>query len=309
MKEDQNGNTNSFNRKCFFCSDIISDKKTLEHIIPDSLLGVLGIKESPIHVKNNNSYIYSRIKVPAHNECNSGFGSQYESKVVKLINEPEKLYAYLTEEENEIPIRYSPNDSVTSVFSTWLAKVYYGLFYHDYLKTQDQEWKEISREIIDCKNFDLIKESYKMGYGFYLPSSLFAFRLSSNSEFDLRTFVSPQCIMMKVKRIVLILCIGDGYLVKNYLNNEPLENLRFLMKKLEEEQENYPAYLNALAEILALWRSIPKSPSFIVSDTEILNMSLSTMAANPTKAYAIDKTDLKEYRKIYLDHFFSRTRG
>ncbi len=33
-------------RKCFFCKDRIDGKKTLEHIIPNSLLGKLGIKKN-----------------------------------------------------------------------------------------------------------------------------------------------------------------------------------------------------------------------------------------------------------------------
>lgn len=299
MKKEQNANINNFNRTCFFCSELISGKKTLEHILSDSLLGMMGIKESPLHLVNENcSYIYSIIKVPAHTECNSGFGSQYESKVIKLISNPDKLYTSLVEEEFWIPLRYGPDDSDTAIISTWLAKIYYGLFYHDFLKTEDRGRRELSSEIIGCKNFDFIKDSYKNGYGFYLPSSLFVFRASENSDFDLMTITNPQCILIKVKKIVLILCIGDGFLVKNYLNSEPLENLRAFLKKLEGEQKNYPSHLNALAEILALWSCIPKSPAFMSRDHEIL------LTMSPNRA--IDKMQLQEYRKEYLDQLFRR---
>lgn len=39
---------NEFKNTCFFCSEIINEKKTLEHIIPNGLLGKLGIKEETL---------------------------------------------------------------------------------------------------------------------------------------------------------------------------------------------------------------------------------------------------------------------
>jgi hypothetical protein len=291
-------NLDGFKRKCFFCSKPINGRKTLEHIIPNSLLGKLEIKE--LTLSGNDIYSYSKIKVPAHEECNSGFGSQYESKVIKLLDEPENLYVTLTEEEIGIPIVYSADNSATSIISTWLSKVYYGLFYHDYLKTQDTSWKEISRTIIECSNFDLIRKSYRNGHGFYMPSSLFAFKLSKNSNFDLKTSIIPQCILVKIKNIAFVLCIGDGFLTKNYLNGDPLYKLRAYLNEVVLEQEDFPTHLLAWSEILSLQMCMPKSKSYYCNGNEITNMSLSTMVTNPQEYYAIDENKLEEYRNSIL---------
>jgi hypothetical protein len=49
-------------RTCFFCAERIEEKKTLEHIIPNSLLGKLSIKEKTITGQKETQY--SRVKVP-----------------------------------------------------------------------------------------------------------------------------------------------------------------------------------------------------------------------------------------------------
>ena len=140
---------NNFQKTCFFCSEPIKDqRKTLEHIIPNTLLGKLGIKNEKMNVNGATEYEYSRIKVPAHSKCNSGFGSQYESEVINLLNNSDELYGLLTEEDFGIRLLYSPDESNTSIITTWLMKIYYGLFYHDYLKTSDNNWKEISKNVI-----------------------------------------------------------------------------------------------------------------------------------------------------------------
>jgi hypothetical protein len=111
---------------CFFCSEPINGKKTQEHIIPDSLLGKLGIKQEVLHGKGK--FLYSRIKVPAHKSCNNGFGSQYENEVMRLLDNPNSLFEDLKQEENGVLWLYGADNSATSIISTWLLKIYYGLF-------------------------------------------------------------------------------------------------------------------------------------------------------------------------------------
>lgn len=88
-------------RVCFFCNQIIESKKTLEHIIPNSLLGKLGIKESVLTGRNETQY--SRIKVPAHSNCNSEFGSEYENRVLDLLGDFDSLYDVIIAEESSSP--------------------------------------------------------------------------------------------------------------------------------------------------------------------------------------------------------------
>lgn len=282
---------------CFFCSREISEKKSKEHIIPDSLLGKLGIKNKTL--TGRGEFTYSRLKVPAHAKCNSEFGSRYESEILEYLDYPDRTYETLTEEEKGIAVRYGPDDSTTSKISTWLLKIYYGIFYNDYLKVKDEEWKQISLNIIDTVNFNLVRESYKRNYGFYLPSSLYVFK-TNNSEFNLRTFIFPQTILMQVEGLVFILNICDGFLVKNYLNESHLSNFRRSLKENESENDQFPSGLFACAELVALRMCIPKSPMFIFNEGEVINLSLSTSVENPEEHYKIDNDLLNKTREEVL---------
>ncbi|TXN37742.1 HNH endonuclease [Flagellimonas hymeniacidonis] len=291
---------NNMRRTCFFCSEIIEDKKTQEHIIPDSLLGKLGIKEETVTGKG--VFQYSRVKVPAHKDCNSNFGSEYENEILKLLDEPEKLFEEIKKEESGISIIYSPDNSSTSLISTWLSKIYYGLFYNDYLKIDDLEHKETAEKIINTDNFRMIQNAYKDGVGFCLPSSLYVFE-SDKDFFDLRTFVYPKMIMIKIKKMVFILAIEDGFLTKNYLNEELLSDFRKGLLLEEQRNDKFPLHLYALAEIMALRMCIPKTPSFVYSKKEIMNMSLSTGVKNPEEYYKVDEELIAETRNEILESF------
>lgn len=287
-------------RTCFFCAKEINEKKSLEHIIPDSLLGKMGIKEA--NVTGERATQYSRIKVPAHISCNTGFGSQFENKVLPLLEDPKALYQSICDEELSIPIMYGPSESDTSIITTWLSKIYYGMFYDDYLKTDNKNWKDTCSHIINSSNFNLVRKSYENGYGFQLPSSLFVFE-TKNNQFDLITRVDPSTILLKVDTITLVLCICDGYLTKNYLNNGSLERLRGLVDEQDNINSDFPSHKLALAEIVALRSCIPKTPKFLYSNHEIVNMSLSTTASNPDDVYKIDTDELKKVKGGLLSEF------
>lgn len=288
---------------CFFCSKPIEEKKTQEHVIPDSLLGKLGIKQETLNGKG--AFLYSRIKVPAHKTCNNEFGSQYENEVIRLLDNPVQLFEDLIEEENSILLRYDANKSVTSILSTWLLKIYYGLFYNDYLKVDDVNYKETCEAIINTHNFKIIQNAYKDGVGFYLPSSLFVFQ-SNNDKFDLLTFAYPQAIMIKIKKLVFILLVVDGFLTKNYLNGKQLDSFRKNLLLEEIDDTKFNLQLRAFIELLALRVSIPKKPSFSYSDKEVINMSLSTSVNNPHEYYRIDNellnTNRAEIVKLIFNH-------
>lgn len=285
---------------CFFCNKDIKDKKSFEHIIPDGLLGKMGIKEAK--VTGDRVTQYSRIKVPAHSRCNNEFGSRYEEIVLELLQDTDTLYQAIVDEEGGLPIEYGPSASVSSIMTTWLSKIYYGMFYDDYLKTSNENWKEICLHVIESQNFDLVRKSYEGGYGFQLPSSLFVFQ-SKNSRFDLFTSVNPSTILIKINTITLVLCLCDGYLTKGYLNGETLQQLRDRVTEENLNDSEFPSHKLALSEILALRLCIPKSPSFIYGNHQILNMSFSTMVSNPSEVYKIDVALLKELRIKFLSEF------
>jgi len=182
-------------RVCFFCNQEIEEKKTLEHIIPNSLLGKLGIKEEAVTGRKKTQY--SRIKVPAHSSCNSEFGSEYENRVLNLLEDLDALYETIKQEELGLPMMYGPSLSVSEIITTWLSKIYYGLFYYDLISTQDEEWRDVCSFIISGQNFNYVQTSYKNGHGFQLPSSLYVFK-TSNTNTDLITLVDPSSILFKI---------------------------------------------------------------------------------------------------------------
>ena len=287
-------------RACFFCSKPIEAKKTLEHIIPNSLLGKLGIKEETVTGQKETQY--SRVKVPAHSKCNSEFGSIYENRVMELLDDIDALYESLKSEELSIPMMYMPDESATAIITTWLSKLYYGLFYYDLLTTKDESWKSICSSILGGQNFNYVRSSYENGHGFQLPSSLYVFK-TNNSETDLVTIVNPSSILLKINSLTLILCICDGYLTKNYLNEDILERLREHVRSEDQRDVNFPSHKLAFAEILALRTCIPKTPKFILSDTQIINMSLATAVANPKQYYRIDNDQFELARAEALREF------
>ena len=288
-------------KTCFFCKERINGKKTLEHIIPNSLLGKLGIKEKTITSQLNvDKYAtqYSRVKVPAHQSCNNQFGSDYENRILKLLENPEKLYSQLLEEAG-ILMTYSPDSSLSALITTWLSKIYYGLFYYDLISKKDPQSKDICSSIIKSDNFKFVQSSYKQGYGFQLPSSLYVFK-TKNTETDLVTLVEPSTLLLKIGSLTFVLCICDGFLTQNYLNGHPLEKLRSWMEEEEKLNPNFPVQKLALAEITALRKCIPKNSSFVYSKDQIINMSLSTMAKNPGVEYQINEEHLSNVRRELL---------
>ncbi|MFC4740998.1 hypothetical protein ACFO3U_13425 [Flavobacterium ponti] len=291
-------NKTEFHKKCFFCSKEIEEKKTLEHIIPNSLLAKLKIKEQII--SGNFTTQYSRVKVPAHSVCNNNFGSEYENKILSIIEDKESLYE-LINKNNQLEILYSPSNDNISIITTWLTKIYYGLFYNDLLKTNNLEHKDLCKEIISSQNFKLTQKSYQNGYGFNLPSSLYAFK-SNKNDFNLKTLIFPSSIMLNLEGLILILCIGDGYLTKNYLNTLNIDNLRKYLFE-NDKLNSFPTDLFAFSEITAIRLNIPKQPSFMFTDNEMINLSLNTFVDKPEEYYKIDIDNVEFQRNEILKSF------
>lgn len=284
--------------KCFFCSEEIHGKKTLEHIIPDSLLKKLNLKEQTI--TGDFKTQYSRIKVPAHSTCNSNFGSKFENYIISLLDNSEKLYE-LINKNDQLETIYSPNNDELSMITTWLTKIYYGLFYNDFLKTHNLSHRDICFEIINSHNFKLTQKSYQNGFGFNIPSSLYAFK-TDKKDFNLKTLIFPSSIMINLNGIILVLCIGDGHLTKNYLNNSNLNNLKSYLFE-NNSIDNFPTDLFVFSEITALRLNIPKQPSFIFTENEMINLSLNTFVNNPNEFYKIDLNNQENTRNEILKSF------
>ncbi len=273
MKKEELAN---LKQRCFFCSERITSKRdrTLEHIIPNSLLKQLSLKdkilEGPLHTQ------YSRIKVPAHRVCNNNFGSRYESKALQLLENPAVLAAQIMDKADTLPFFNGPSLDNVDVFSIWLTKIYFGLFYHDYLKTKEEDWKHKCETVISQDLFRLTQQSYYFNNAFLVPSSLFVFK-SATDNFDLRTQLAPNMICIKIKAYTFILCVGDGGLVKYYLDSKRLTAFKAQLDFIEENNENMEArrHIFAYIETLAIYNSLPKNPFYFYNGYQMTNFSFS----------------------------------
>ncbi|WP_201770751.1 hypothetical protein [Nonlabens tegetincola] len=99
------------------------------------------------------------------------------------------------------------------------------------------------------------------------------------------------------------MAIEDGFLTKNYLNEKLLSDFRKGLLLEEQRNDKFPLHLYALAEIIALRMCIPKTPSFVYSNKEIMNMSLSTGVNNPDEYYKVDEELIAETRNEILESF------
>ncbi len=285
-------------KSCFFCGQEIEKNKTLEHIIPNSLLKKLGIKEDILGGKLKIQY--SRVKVPAHQHCNNNFGSQYEKLILEMLDDPERIYNAVINDDGSL--RYGPEFSDVAILRTWMTKIYYGLFYNDYLKTSDEEYRNLCKHIISSKDFNLTRESYSNLYGFNLPSSLYVFKTKDKS-FDLLSIITPSSLMLRINGLILVLCIADGFLCKQYLRGETLADLSHLLEENENNNIDFPSPQVALSEIMALRVNIPKSPSFIFNNKELINLSLNTLVKDPQTHYQVDIDQIEIDRNDFLLSF------
>jgi hypothetical protein len=210
----------------------------------------------------------------------------------------------LSQNRDVTRLSYSPAIDDESVITTWMSKIYYGLFYNDYVKLEDSEWRQICESLLSRQNFKMIQNAYARNYGFSLPSSLFVFK-STDTVFDVKTFVDPMVIMIKIKTLIFVLCIEDGFLTKTYLNNSLLNDFKSRLYKEQKCNPDFPIHLYVLAEILALRINIPKTPKFVISNGRILNTSFMTLASNPETLYAINEDELNISRTEILNRLMS----
>lgn len=291
---------------CFLCGDKIASKAewSPEHIIADEILGHFGIKQHPFQLINGQTITYSRIKIPSHRKCNNEFGSRYEKGVIQMIRNPMKLFSDLRAENCRLPIDMGPSDSITSIITTWMSKIYYGLFYLDNYRANTEEAHDICKYILDSAYFKQVQQSFKHGYGFTLPGSLFALWLpEAVCGWDLTTIPDQSIIMLKINELVLILCIADGCLTRSYLHDENLKKLN--RSCFEFRPRRFSHYL-ALAHVMAHRGNLPKKPSFIFSEDRITNMSFSTSVANPSEFYALDYDKVFQDVRLIMEQFSKR---
>ena len=70
---------------CFFCDLPIVGDASREHIFSNKFLESLDLKLEKVTSSLPRSTLYSKVKIPAHGQCNSGVGSEHEAYTLRLI--------------------------------------------------------------------------------------------------------------------------------------------------------------------------------------------------------------------------------
>lgn len=263
---------------CFFCGEAIEGKSHDEHIIPDKVLEIFNLKNKYLNLLHGGALTYSRLKVDSHSVCNNQFGSRYEEIVIKILKDIDSHKDQLSfmHKSQDIQIGYS--DSLSSILGAWFSKIFYGIIWFEANLKKDigEELRLGLRSFLEEKNFQMMRQSYKVGAGFCLPSSVYyvPLRCVGAIPFDFGTMIDSTIFWLKFDKHLFMSCLGDGQIVSNYLNQSVLSQI--LENEVSDERSLF--YLCPLSHMIATRKAMPKSPLFLLSDNMIINMSLTTSA-------------------------------
>lgn len=265
------------------------------------------------NLKNQNislqcgSITYSRLKVDAHSKCNNEFGSRYEDKVIKILDNLEQYRDDLESMHLGSDILLSPCEGISSLISSWFMKIYYGtIWFQAHLKnSNDIQFKEFQQSLLEDHSFKLMQSAYRMGKGFNLPSSIYYFKLPSIDimPFEQGYMHDPPTYWMKIHENFFMMSIGDGQLCYNYLDSHIVDQIKI---NISNNGQNPLIFLDPLSTLISVRKNLPKSPSFVISDNSIMNMSMMTMSA---KKFEIDENAVNRGRKEIYSQLIGRFSG
>src|SRR5690606_13296793 len=84
-----------------------------------------GLKLQKMNYGSNSETEYSRLKVPAHQKCNSENGSRFENYVLSLLDEMHLNLDVMR--ELHVPAHSKAAAQVKEALCQWMAKIYLGL--------------------------------------------------------------------------------------------------------------------------------------------------------------------------------------
>lgn len=272
-------------RACFFCGKPVDDKNSKEHIIPDSFLDEWNLKNQKMNFFNGEIKTYSRLKVNAHGECNGVFGSRYEDKILSILRDIGQYEDELRSMHEHRVLQGGPDDSCSALLTAWFGKIFYGVLWYQIYQLNNVHFQteEYFESILDNLNFELVRKSYLMTQGFALPSSIYYFKLKDGDliPFDFGFRHADGVFWLKLKNDFFMIAISDGQLCYQFLNSYMIDQFY----KMQESSGGNCFHVFLLSHLIAVKRNLPKSPSFMVSENSIFNMSLTTMSA---KGYQIN---------------------
>lgn len=270
-------------KSCFLCGWEIDKKRSREHIFGDAFLERFLLKEKKINFANNRTAEYSRIRVSAHPECNSGVGSRFEEAILDVIDNIEHNLDVMSELHSSDP------DSVVVAIrerlSMWLCKLYHGLSYWELYRENhpDREYQALVGKALETDLFRYMQRCFSNEYAFYCPSSLYYFNIpdadGSSVEFDFATRHEVGGAYIKFGNHLLVVVLGDGYLTQHYLNSSIYDTLQ---RHIANTSAKDPlAYLLAVSHVWAVRENLPIEPELVFEDDCIKDVTRLGRAVAP----------------------------
>lgn len=248
---------------CFLCGSEIEGKVTKEHIIGDKFLSIWNLKnEKYRYNKSSQEREYSRLKVPAHGDCNSGFGSRFETYILKIIS--------TLDENSEVleKLHYYKGDAVVDAVKEaicqWLAKIYVGLIFWEasYPKHENSLYQREIYEDLDPSLVRHLQKCFREENYYNVPTSLYYFKLYGDFpkgfEFDFSTGLPYGSIYIKIGQHLFVACIADGLLVEEWFTNEQYVST---VEHLKHCYSDPAAHLAPVSQIWSVRENLPVQPN------------------------------------------------
>lgn len=294
------------NKICFLCGEEIIGKSTREHIIGDSFLKKLNLKNKKYTFNRARSQReYSRLKLPAHGKpCNNELGSRFEEYIISLLETFDDNFDLLRNLHN--PKGDATLLAVKEALTQWLAKIYVGLVYweSEFGGHKDKSYQNQLSSQLNLSLLSQLQTCFRNEWTFNVPSSLYYFRTppmdSGRMDFDFATGLPLGLIYLKFHNHLLVACIADGYLTEEWFtNHQYLEAQRVL----DIHPKDCLSYLHPMAHIWSVRENLPVAPKLTYTEEGIVDSSREGFLDKPP---ICEKSVNKRAAEIYDEHCQSK---
>lgn len=281
---------------CFLCGQPISGKADKEHILSDGFLAAMKLKEETLNISMRNKAQYSRLKVKAHPECNSTFGSRFEDYILKITTSFSENTSYL----KQIHLAKQGDDLFhwKEVLSLWLVKLYLGFSWWEcsLVNHPDKNYKTELEKALRSNLLPHFQKCFRDELWFNLPSSLFYYEVAECEDFAAFDFSSRhevEGVFIKFRSHLLVLLIGDANLTHEYFNHHWERRQKILHDTVNSHPLNF---LDAVAELWAVRKCLPLEPKLTITADNVVDESRLGYREKPE----INGDHINEYREQFL---------
>ena len=261
--------------RCFYCSNLVRNKKSKEHVFPKWLQEKFNLWDQTIHLLNGTTIQYSKLTVPCCHGCNTNHLSKLENRIKHyLFNEP-------------ISVARKHSGDVL----IWVMKILLGIIYAERLLPL-QRSKPRGRRIIpsDLKDFltmthffvqslDLKIEFEAEGKS-RIPGSVFIFNLKQYSDpparFHFRDDINTLTVFMRLGNRGII-AVADGGAIDIQIGDAIRRDGSIKLHPMQFDEIGAKIFYKA-----ALLNRTPKYITMHIDDTyRVMQMPLAGLSDKP----------------------------